>query len=416
MINLSFQSLAYEKFSKMRVGALFMKMGSGKTKVAVDIANSNVDKVDRLIWICPNQVKDSTIKELKKWSPRMRFRVIAYESLSQSERIFNDAMSYAKAGKPFLVLDESIFVKNGKTLRWQRCKAIRVLCPFCLILNGTPVVKNEWDLYWQMNMLDERIIPYNEPDFRRLFFDEKTIRARGRRGSFVKYEFSKKNANALAKMIAPYTFKVDVDYGIAAEDKTISVKPMPMTQVDYAGLKAKALHNAGSLMQFMSVLGGMVMLMSCDANRIAKTAELAKNRPVIIYAKYRDEVYAIRKALNDNCYCITGSTPANERRTMLNLFELMQDRPLILTFGTGSYGLNLQFANEVIFNSYDWNYGTLEQAKARVLRIGQSKTVHFTFVELDLPIQQLVKRCVMNKDSMADFVKNQLIDRAKELL
>lgn len=416
MIDLSFQKLAYDKFTKMKVGALFMKMGSGKTKVAVDIANSNASKVDRLLWVCPNQVKDGTIKELKKWSPRMRFRVIAYESLSQSERIYRDTMDYVRGNSAFLVLDESIFIKNGETLRWQRCKAIRLMCQFCLILNGTPVVKNEWDLYWQMNMLDERIIPYNTADFKRLFFDELTIRAKGRRGSFTKYEFSKKNADALARMIAPYTFKVDVDYGIAVDDKTLTIKPTAKTSSEYAGLKAEALHNAGSLMQFMSVLDKMVMLMACDANRIAKTAELAKGKPAIIYAKYRDEVYDISKALCDKCYTIADGTPASERRTKLNLFEIMQDRPLILTFGTGSYGLNLQFANEVIFNSYDWNYGTLEQAKARVLRIGQNQKVNFTFIESDLPIQKVVKRCVQNKDDMADFVKGQLIDRAEELL
>ena len=414
MIDLSFQKFAYDKFRNLKVGALFMKMGSGKTKVAVDLANANADKVDRLLWVCPNQVKDSTIKELKKWSPRMRFRVIAYESLSQSERIFNDAMDYAKAGKPFLVLDESIFVKNGQTLRWKRCKAIRMVSPFCLILNGTPVVKNEMDLYWQMNMLDERIIPYEFDVFRRMFFDQKTYRpSRGHK--IVKYTFSKQNAEALAKLVAPYVFKADVDYGITVDDETIQTSATIETEIAYSDLKHEALHSRGSLNAFMGYLSKMLHCAAIDNNRIDKTVELAKGKPCIVYASYVAEAKELARRLNTS-YVIMGETPASERRRYLELFELMRDKPLILTFGTGSYGLNLQFASDVIFNSYNWNYGELEQAKARVLRIGQKNKVTFRFIESDLPIQKLVRQCVTNKMAMSEFVQTKLIENAEELL
>ena len=31
------QLIAYDKFKKLKVGALFMEMGTGKTKVAIDL-------------------------------------------------------------------------------------------------------------------------------------------------------------------------------------------------------------------------------------------------------------------------------------------------------------------------------------------------------------------------------------------
>lgn len=406
--NFEFQQLAYDKFAKLKVGALFMKMGSGKTKVAVDLINNAPDYVDRVLWVCPNQVKASTIKELKKWSPRCRFRVIAYESLSQSQRIFDDAKDYAKTGRTFLVLDESIFVKNGESMRWQRCKAIRILCPYCIILNGTPIQKDEWDLYWQMNMLDERIIPYNKYDFERLFFDKTRIN-KGRY-HFTKLNFSQKNAQVLAKYIEPYTFQIDVDYGIAKSDKTIKVTPTAQTLSDYEDVRQEAIEGLKtSLYSFMGKLGELCEIAACDDNRIKETAKLAKGKPVIVYAKYRREIWKLQKAIGE-CYVINGETKAEQRRTQLNLFEIMQDRPLILSFGTGSYGLNLQYANKVIFNSYDWNYGTLEQAKARVLRIGQKQAVQFTFVEIELKIQELLKRCVSTKTDIAEFVKSKLME------
>ena len=419
MTKFEFQELAVDKFRRLKVGALFMKMGSGKTKVAVDLANANADKVDRLLWICPYQVKDSTKAELFKWSPRMPFNVIAYESISQGESGFKQAQDFVTKDRTFLVLDESIFIKNGLTKRWQRIKQLRRICPFCIILNGTPVVRDEWDIYWQMRMLDERIIPYNEWDFQRVFFDQVHIRPKGQRHGFVKYEFSKKNAQALAKMIKPYTFRVDVDYGIAVDDKVITVPPTMATLGEYASLKSSALQSMTSIMQFMGYLTQMLWTMAVDDNRIAKTVELAKGRPVIVYAVFKAEVDKLRQQLGKS-YCIRGGMKAEDRKRQLYQFEKWQDRPLIISYGTGSYGLNLQFANEVIFNSYDWNYGRLEQAKARVLRIGQNKQVKFTFVEntddkgTGLPIQRMVRSCVQNKTEMSEFVKTELMNNRME--
>lgn len=420
MTKYEFQELAVDKFRQLKVGALFMKMGSGKTKVAVELANANADKVDRLLWVCPFQVKDSTKAELFKWSPKMPFNVIAYESISQGESGYQKAKDFIKGHRVFLVLDESIFIKNGRTKRWQRLKAIRRQCPYCIILNGTPVVRDEWDLYWQMQMLDERIIPYNEWDFQVLFFDQVRIRPKGRRHGFIKYEFSKKNARALAKMIEPYTFRVDVDYGIAVDDKTITVPPTGTTLSEYHKLRTEALQNLSSVLQFMGYLTQMLWQMAVDDNRCDKTVELAKGRPVIIYAVFKAEVDKLIKKLDGECYCIRGGMSADDRKRQLYQFEKWQDRPLIISYGTGSYGLNLQFANEVIFNSYDWNYGRLEQAKARVLRIGQANKVKLTFVEnLDakdagVPIQRMVRACVQNKTEMSEFVKTELMNNRME--
>lgn len=44
------QELAFEKLSKLKVGALFMAMGTGKTKVALDLINSKLNKVDYVLW------------------------------------------------------------------------------------------------------------------------------------------------------------------------------------------------------------------------------------------------------------------------------------------------------------------------------------------------------------------------------
>ena len=59
------QELAFEKLSKLKVGALFMEMGTGKTKVALDLIASKKDKVDYILWICPFSIKNEIEQERK---------------------------------------------------------------------------------------------------------------------------------------------------------------------------------------------------------------------------------------------------------------------------------------------------------------------------------------------------------------
>ena len=164
-----YQTLALDKFKRLKVGALFMQMGSGKTKVACDLIRFNADKIKQVLWLCPFSVKAGTASELGVWlPPEIPVRIVGYETVSGSETCWQELLDYVRHSKTFLVLDESTFIKNGHAKRWERLKLVRMECPYCIILNGTPVTRDEWDLYWQMQMLDTRIIPFNESDFERL--------------------------------------------------------------------------------------------------------------------------------------------------------------------------------------------------------------------------------------------------------
>ena len=83
MINTKNQQLAFDKFNKLKVGALFMKMGTGKTKVAMSLVNYN--KVDLLIYICPFSAKDNIQSEINKWGINCDYRIIGYETIQLSD-------------------------------------------------------------------------------------------------------------------------------------------------------------------------------------------------------------------------------------------------------------------------------------------------------------------------------------------
>src|SRR5205085_9468788 len=71
-----------------------------------------------------------------------------------------------------------------------------------------------------------------------------------------------------------------------------------------------------------------------------------------------------------------GKVPARERTGLLDRFR---DDPaqhvLLMSYGTGSVGLNLQFTNYVFLFDRWWNPAVEDQAINRAHRIGQTETV-----------------------------------------
>ena len=86
-----YQEVAVKKLSKLKAGCLFMQMGTGKTKVAVDLANLKND-YDYIVWIAPASLLKtvSYIKEIDKWQPLKPVRFWSIESLGSSDYKYCD--------------------------------------------------------------------------------------------------------------------------------------------------------------------------------------------------------------------------------------------------------------------------------------------------------------------------------------
>ena len=74
-----------------------------------------------------------------------------------------------------------------------------------------------------------------------------------------------------------------------------------------------------------------------------------------------------------------GKIPHRERQPILDRFRTDPTRHVILmSYGTGSVGLNLQFANYVFLFDRWWNPAVEDQAINRAHRIGQKDPVFVT--------------------------------------
>ena len=60
------QIAAGESAPKFRVGALFMEMGTGKSRTASELAKIRARKIDKVVWFCPVSLKE-TIQALRRF-------------------------------------------------------------------------------------------------------------------------------------------------------------------------------------------------------------------------------------------------------------------------------------------------------------------------------------------------------------
>ena len=89
-----YQRAAVDKLSRLRVGALYMEMGTGKTRVALELVSRRLDagKVDMVIWLCPCSVKNSLRDDLDKHAEEWQnqITICGIETLSTSVRAYKE--------------------------------------------------------------------------------------------------------------------------------------------------------------------------------------------------------------------------------------------------------------------------------------------------------------------------------------
>ena len=81
-----------EKLLPIKVGALYMEMGTGKTRTALEMIKRRQEsgKIDRVLWLCPCSVKTSLRADIKKHAEgALSFIAIhGIESLSSSVSLY----------------------------------------------------------------------------------------------------------------------------------------------------------------------------------------------------------------------------------------------------------------------------------------------------------------------------------------
>lgn len=114
---------------------------------------------------------------------------------------------------------------------------------------------------------------------------------------------------------------------------------------------------------------------------VADMAEVAEsNRKAIIFSQWVEPLEVLARALSPyGPLLYHGRVPHRDRQPILDLFKKDPAKHvLLMSYGTGSVGLNLQFTNYVFLFDRWWNPAIEDQAVNRAHRLGQKETVFVT--------------------------------------
>lgn len=389
------QKEALERFQRLKIGALFMRQGTGKTRVALELVNYN--EPDYLLYLTPYSTIENARAEIERWGCCCPYDVVGYETIASSDKKFVELYNKLDPGKRnFIIADESIFIKNGRSKRTCRSKRLRARCQYALILNGTPVTRDEWDLFNQMDFLSEKILQMNYRQFLQMFFVEHEHDGQ-------KYHtFYEPNRPALVKLCSPYVYEADLEFDKNECRETHWIR---CAQEEYEAAKQKILqeYRQYTIDTLLVLFAELQRYAACMPEKNAAVADYARGRRCIVFCTYRDEIRQIGEQCDS--YVITGDTSLKERKAILERFKA-DEKPLLLMLGCGSYGLNLQFCSEIVYSSISFDYAQMEQSEYRIKRLGQQSDIQYTYILADVGINRMMLKNLDKKENLLDIVKN----------
>ena len=390
------QHEAFNKFSKLKVGALFMKQGTGKTRVAIELIHST--DCDFVLFLCPFSTKSNLLAEIEKWKLDRPFEIVGYETISSSDRKYLDLLSLCKEYKKiFVVADESVFIKNDSSKRYDRILKLRDLSEYRLILNGTPITKDEWDIYNQMEFLSPKIFDMHRHEFLNTFFKKISFKKRGMPAREF-YKLSEVNIDYLHSLIEPYIFEADFSFEGEVYEKSMQIDASNDAEELYQERKESLLHSLEIGQSVVEQFTNLAVACFSDKER---HLEIAKHLPgqIIVFCTLLEEVRNIASQID--CYVITGET--KNRDGIIEQFK-NDNKPLLMTFGTGAFGLNLQFCNRIAFASLTFDYAKVDQAISRIKRLGQERDIEYLYFTSNLGIYDMIRENIMKKQSLKELI------------
>lgn len=441
-----YQATAVDKISKLKVGALYMEQGTGKTRTALEIIKNKMSKgkVEVVLWLCPcsvkNNLKEDIIKHTGELPTENNIIIKGIESLSNSDRLYLQLLELVKNYKVYLIVDESNLVKNKLAIRTERIIEISSFCKYKMILNGTPISKNEADLFAQWYILDWRILGYKSfYSFAANHLEYKKVRLPSGREITTDQIIRVLNVDYLTEKIAPYMYQIKKDEVL----KELKPKEYHMRyfclddlqEEEYGLTKELFLFNvvdwrSETIFKLFSALqhitSGKRVLSAPEKRMRTEKMYTWENNPriqclkrtledigedkCIIFAKYQDEINDIALLLqSENKSYIEFTGKISQKKRQENREKFKNDVQFMLANKQcGAYGLNLQFCHNIIFYSNDFDLATRLQAEDRVHRIGQEKTVNIYDICCEYTIDVFIANCLQNKSNLLDSFKKQI--------
>jgi len=458
------QLQALEKSWAQDTYALFMEMGTGKSKVLVDniamlydrgavrgaliIAPKGVYKnwndiefpthmpehveYTKVLWE-PNitKKKQHELDTLFVDDDKLKVLIMNVEAFSTSKGLdFAHRFLNIFVGRALIGIDESTTIKNPTAKRTKNILKIADLAKYRRILTGSPVTKSPLDLYSQCEFLDPYHLGHQSYySFRARYANMIDRNFGGRRVQIVG---SYRRLPELTEKLEKFSYRVLKEDCLDLPPKVFTKRIIELTDEQkkvYAQMKREAVAELeGKVMSTMNVMTQLMRLhqVTCGHfkadddtiteiknNRIDSLLELLEETEgkVIIWANYRADikniVAALKKAYGEaSTVEYHGGVDPTLRQDNIAQFQQKNSptRYFVGNAQTGGYGITLTAANTVVYYSNSYDLEKRLQSEDRAHRIGQTGSVTYVDLMAENTIDERIVKALRKKINLANEI------------
>jgi len=429
-------------------GCLADDMGLGKTLQAICFLQyiKEKNKGATSLVVCPTSLIYNWENELQKFAPSLKYHIYYGSNRSFSDEhlenydiiitsygtMRNDIKELKEHKFEYILLDESQQIKNPDA---QVTKAVVLLqSRNRLILSGTPVQNNTFDLYAQMNFLNPGFLGNRE------FFKTNFATPIDKSGD-------SETAAQLRRLIYPFTMRRTKEL-VATDlpDKTETIlwcemgkeqravydeyknyyRHQLLDKIEESGMGNAAMYILEGLMRLRQICDSPVLVKDEEVTTTAsiKVEELLRevlentgDHKLLIFSQFTEMLALVKEVFIQHKIqhlYLDGSTPAARRKELVDEFQNSKNiKAFLISLKAGGVGLNLTSADYVYLIDPWWNPAVEDQAIDRTHRIGQTQKVFAykmickdTVEEKILQLQQ--KKKALSKELISEeksFVK-----------
>lgn len=389
------QKEAKTKLLPYKVGALFMAAGAAKTRVAVELVN-DVPDVDLVVWVGPyrtifpkpgiRSIKD----EIGKWGGFQCSNIVymGIETIQASDRQYLQLYNrIAATEKPFIIVDESITIKNIAAKRTQRLLELGKMAEHKVILNGTPVTRNLLDLWSQMEFLSPKIMRMRMAEFKNTFC--KYTRVTKSFGGHKKYtkEFitGYENIDYLYSLIRHYVYECDLKLNIKQLYNEYQYQVDQESKEKYTRLKEKYLDNEVLMWKNNNIFLEMTQKMQ-HAYCVTESKFKVLDKHFEEYPEDKHIIFCKYVVSREEC-------------------AARYPKSLVLSYQSDSRGLNLQERPYTVYFDKIWDWGLRHQSGRRNYRTGNEYDCRYWDLTGNVGLESLIDKNIEKKTSQIDYFR-----------
>ncbi len=435
----------FERTKDMKAFGFFWEQGTGKSKILVDLIRYKYMKhgIGNVLIICPKITVKSWLKQFSEHSNMDDLvevldgnKLEKLETLQNSDKTvfiinYDSFRDKSKLTKFLLkrkwmikIADESHKIKATKSQRGKL--VVQLKSDFSYIASGSPILKNEMDLYNQIKFLGSKIFGDNFFAFRARFFIDENESFKGKEQHWPSYVLDPDKADLFRNLLASVS-----DRKLKKDCLDLPSKTFQIYNVEMCKEQQEAYNNIkNELVHWIEENEEAVVA----KNILTKTVRLAQitsgfmktDKGNLIRFKVNPKLEALKELLENldghkvvvSCAFIADiELLGNELKEYNPAFlyggkdtkdKFINDKSckIIICHPHSLIGINdLVIADYMIYFSNNYSYEDRVQSQDRLHRIGQKRNC--TFIDLVASeVDELILDNIQNKKNISENILN----------